>query len=120
MLRRSQVVALEVAEISPLESALTEVETKTKELASLCLRYEALARTTQQVSTNPLAMSLNGAVDAPANTGVPFYREVFLSEEYASRNAERADLIEKLRFAIDDQVGRNPSQGVAGLLMWLF
>lgn len=104
VLRRSQVVGLEIVEISPLESALTDVEMKTKELAALCLRYESLARTTQQISTNSLAMSLNSAVDAPVNTGIPLYRQMFFNEEYLTRTLERTDLIEKLRFAIDDQV----------------
>ncbi|KAF8070275.1 C2 domain in Dock180 and Zizimin proteins-domain-containing protein [Lyophyllum atratum] len=104
VLRRSEVVALEVAEISPLENALSEVELKTKELAALNMKYQALAKTSQLVSTNALAMSLNSAVDAPMNTGIASYRQLFFSPDYVARNPERAELVDKLRAAIDDQV----------------
>ncbi|GLB37233.1 putative DOCK family protein [Lyophyllum shimeji] len=104
VLRRSEVVGLEVVEISPLENALNEVEQKTKELAALNMKYQALAKTSQLVSTNALAMSLNSAVDAPANTGIASYRQLFFSPDYVARNPERAELVEKLRAAIDEQV----------------
>lgn len=98
-------MGLEVIEISPLENALNDVEQKTKELATLNLRFSAFARTQQVVSTNALAMCLNSAVDAPMNTGVTSYRQTFFSPGYVARNPERLDLVEKLRNAIDDQVG---------------
>ncbi|KAF5351982.1 hypothetical protein D9756_007382 [Leucocoprinus leucothites] len=104
VLRRSEVVDVEIAEISPLENALNEVQLKTRELASLHQKYQALAKTAQHVSTNALAMSLNGAVDAPLNTGISSYRQTFFNPEYLARNPERAELVEKLRIAIDEQV----------------
>ncbi|KAF9456631.1 cytoplasmic protein [Collybia nuda] len=104
VLRRSEVIDLEVVEMSPLEAALSEVEQKTKELAALNMKYQALAKTSQLVSTNALAMSLNGAVDAPINTGIASYRQTFFSPDYVARNPERAELVDKLRSAIDDQV----------------
>ncbi|KAH9485300.1 Dedicator of cytokinesis protein 3 [Psilocybe cubensis] len=104
VLRRSEVVNVEFVEISPLENALQEVEDKTKELIGLHLKYQALAKTAQNVSTNALAMSLNSAVDAPLNTGVASYRQIFFSPDYIARNPERAELVEKLRQAIDEQV----------------
>ncbi|KAF7321412.1 hypothetical protein MKEN_00661700 [Mycena kentingensis (nom. inval.)] len=104
VLRRSEVVGLEIVEISPVENALSEVELKTKELAALNLRYQALAKTAQPVSTNALAMSLNGAVDAPVNTGIAAYRQTFFDPEYVARYPERSELVEKLKAAIDEQV----------------
>ncbi|KAJ7262301.1 C2 domain in Dock180 and Zizimin proteins-domain-containing protein [Mycena haematopus] len=104
VLRRSEVVAAEIVEISPVENALNEVELKTKELAALHLKYQALAKTAQPVSTNALAMCLNSAVDAPMNTGVAAYRQSFFDPEYIARNPERAEVVEKLRAAIDEQV----------------
>lgn len=104
VLRRSEVVGIEVVEISPLENALNEVKLKTKELTALHMRYQALAKTSQLVSTNALAMALNSAVDAPMNTGTASYRQMFFSPDYLARNPERAELVEKLRAAIDDQV----------------
>jgi dedicator of cytokinesis protein 3 len=91
-------------EISPLENALNEVKLKTKELTALHTRYQALAKTSQLVSTTALAMSLNSAVEAPPNTGVASYRQIFFSPDYIVRNPERAELVEKLRAAVDDQV----------------
>lgn len=104
VLRRSEVVTLDVAEISPLENALQEVEEKTNELAGLHQKYQALAKTAQDVSTNALAMCLNSAVDAPLNTGIASYRQIFFSPDYIARNPERAEMVEKLRSAIDEQV----------------
>lgn len=104
VLRRSQVVDLVVVEISPIENALSEVEEKTKELSTLNLRYQNLSKTTQEVSTNALAMALNSAVDAPLNTGVSAFRQMFFSTDFAIRNPEQVELAEKLRAAIDEQV----------------
>ncbi|KAG6878530.1 hypothetical protein C0993_004428 [Termitomyces sp. T159_Od127] len=104
VLRRSEVIGLETVEMSPLEIALNEVEQKTKELMALNFKYQALAKTSQLVSTNALAMSLNSAVDAPMNTGIASYRQVFFSPDYVARHPERSQLVEKLRTAIDDQV----------------
>ncbi|KAF8145908.1 dedicator of cytokinesis-domain-containing protein, partial [Mycena galopus ATCC 62051] len=104
VLRRSEVIAAEIVEISPVENALSEMELKTKELAALNLRYHVLAKTAQPVSTNALAMCLNSAVDAPMNTGVAAYQQSFFDPEYIARNPERAEVIEKLRAAIDEQV----------------
>ncbi|KAJ7209531.1 C2 domain in Dock180 and Zizimin proteins-domain-containing protein [Mycena pura] len=104
VLRRSEVVAFETVEISPVESALSEVELKTKELAALNLKYQALAKTAQPVSTNALAMCLNSAVDAPMNTGISAYRQSFFDPEYIARHPDRAELVEKLRAAIEEQV----------------
>jgi 16S rRNA G966 N2-methylase RsmD len=95
---------MEVLEISPIENALHEVEQKTKELASLNLKYAALAKTAQVVSTNALSMSLNSAVDAPADGGISSYRQIFFDPDYIARYPERTELVEKLRKAIDDQV----------------
>lgn len=104
VLRRSEVINADLVEISPLENALHEVEEKTKELAGLHLKYQALAKTMQDVSTNALAMCLNSAVDAPVNTGVNWYRQIFFAPDYIARNPERGELVEKLRVAIDEQV----------------
>ena len=93
-----------MVEISPLENALQEVEEKSKELAGLHLRYQALAKTAQDVSTNALAMCLNSAVDAPLNTGIASYRQMFFSSDYIARHPERTEMVEKLRLAIDEQV----------------
>ncbi|KAI0063692.1 hypothetical protein BV25DRAFT_405860 [Artomyces pyxidatus] len=105
VLRRSEVVAWEVLEISPIDNALHDVEQKNKELSALNTRYSGLAKTAQVVSTNPLSMTLNSVVDAPVNGGIASYRQVFLAPEYLARYPERAESIEKLRAAIDKQVG---------------
>ncbi|KAF6760011.1 cytoplasmic protein [Ephemerocybe angulata] len=97
VLRRSEVVRSEIHELSPLENALQEVESKTKELTTLHAKYNALAKTTQVVSTNALAMSLNSA-------GIGSYRQVFFNPEYIERYPDRAESVDKLRSAIDEQV----------------
>ncbi|KAF8629938.1 hypothetical protein AX15_003177 [Amanita polypyramis BW_CC] len=104
VLRRSEILSTDVVEISPLESALNEVEEKTKELVSLKVKYEALAKTSQPVSTNALAMSLNSVVDAPLNTGIASYRHLFFDPSYLTQHPGRAELVEKLGLAIENQV----------------
>ncbi|KAJ2936556.1 hypothetical protein H1R20_g537, partial [Candolleomyces eurysporus] len=104
VLRRSEVVRIEIDELSPLQNALHEVESKTRELTTLHTKYNALAKTTQIVSTDALSMSLNSAVDAPLNTGIASYRTVFFNPEYILTHPERAESVEKLRLAIDEQV----------------
>lgn len=104
VLRRSEVVAIETVDISPIESALNDLDSKTRELSAMNVRYSTLAKTGQSVPTNALSMALNGVVDAPVHGGVALYRQAFLSPEYIAQNPDRADLVQRLRNAIDDQV----------------
>ncbi len=104
VLRRSEVTDLIMQEFSPVESALKEVQERTTKLAGMNERYSALAKTSQVVSTTPLSMELNRAVDAPSNTGISIYRQTFLSSDYVARFPDRAKLVDSLRAAIDDQV----------------
>jgi dedicator of cytokinesis protein 3 len=91
-------------EISPLENAFTEVEQRTRQIATLERKYSSIAKTGQVVSTNALSMSLNAVVDASTEESIPYYRNAFLTPEYLERHPERAELIQKLREAIDEQV----------------
>jgi dedicator of cytokinesis protein 3 len=77
VLRRSEVVAVEIVKLSPVENALLEVEQKNKELNALNMKYSSLAKTAQVVLTNPLSMALNGVVDTPAGGGIARYRSSF-------------------------------------------
>jgi dedicator of cytokinesis protein 3 len=104
VLRRSEIVAIETLDISPIENALNEIEEKTKELLALELKYSALAKTSQSVSTNALAMCLNSAVDSPVDAGMASYRQSFFSPEYVVRHPDRVDQVEKLKKAVEDQV----------------
>jgi dedicator of cytokinesis protein 3 len=103
VLRRSEIIAVEVVEISPIERVLNDVEQRTKELVGLYSRYSTAVKTGQPVSTNPLTMALNTAVDAPQENGVPSFRH-FLSNEYIMRNPDKIQIVERLRIAIDDHV----------------
>ena len=103
VLRRSEIIAVEVIEISPIERVLNDVEQRTKELEGLYARYSIAVKTGQHVSTNPLTMALNTAVDAPQENGVPSFRH-FLSNEYIMRNPDKIQVIERLRIGIDDHV----------------
>ena len=104
VLRRSEVVDVTIVEISPIEAALEEVQERTRELQGFNTRYSALAKTGQSVPTTPLAMSLNAAVDAPITGGIGSFRQTFLTDDYLARYPDRADKVEKLRLAIEDQV----------------
>jgi dedicator of cytokinesis protein 3 len=104
VLKRSEIIRLEVNEISPVEIALAEVEQKNKELTSLNLKYSSLAKTSQVVSTNPLSMALNSVVDAPAGGGISSYRTSFMAPDYVTKYPDRQEFVDKLRSAVDQQV----------------
>ncbi|KAF8521278.1 cytoplasmic protein [Hysterangium stoloniferum] len=103
VMRRSEVVDTASIEISPLEHAFNEVEERTRKVAALERRYATMLKTGQAISTNALSMSLNAVVDAPMEEGVPHYRHVFFTPGYTERHPERAELVHKLREAIDEQ-----------------
>ncbi|PWN21805.1 hypothetical protein BCV69DRAFT_268306, partial [Microstroma glucosiphilum] len=100
VLRRSEVVDVHVTEISPIQHALDDVEAKTVELVGLEKRCAKASQGGAKVDTNRLAMTLNGAVDAPLNGGIPLYRRTFLDESEGIPPQD-ADLAERLRRAID-------------------
>lgn len=87
-----------------MESALQEVQQRTHDLQGLSQKYITIAQTAGMVSTTPLSMTLNAAVDAPRDTGVSAFRQTFLSGDYVARYPDRAEQVEKLRAAIDEQV----------------
>jgi dedicator of cytokinesis protein 3 len=104
VLRRSEVVQTQAIYISPIESALADLEQKTRELAGLYMRYTAVAQTGNPVSTNPFSMTLNSFVDAPSDSGIALWRRTFLSPEYLSLWPDRANHVETLRKVIDEHV----------------
>ncbi|KAG5459079.1 MAG: dedicator of cytokinesis-domain-containing protein [Olpidium bornovanus] len=110
LLRRSEVIRSETNEISPVENALIAMNTKNKELRSLAKKYGAIAADiavsgpSQKVNANPLTMSLNGAVDAPVNGGVPMYKQAFFDPKYVEHNPDKETLVRQLRDAINEQV----------------
>jgi dedicator of cytokinesis protein 3 len=104
VLKRSEIVAFEVNEITPVEIALAEVVQKNKELAAVNMKYSALAKAAQDISTNPLTMALNSVVDVPAGAGISSYRTSFFAPEYATKHPERGEFVDKLRSAVDQQV----------------
>ncbi|GAA5832812.1 hypothetical protein JCM11251_005773 [Rhodosporidiobolus azoricus] len=108
VLRRSEVVEIRLIEISPVENALKDVESKRHELTTLERRYRALAETEsdkRKINSNPLSMALNGAVDAPINQGIPTYRQAFLKPELiATLPPAQVGVIHQLENSIDELV----------------
>ncbi|KAJ1032676.1 hypothetical protein NDA16_000699 [Ustilago loliicola] len=104
VLRRSEVAEVYVVEISPLEKALEDVKAKTFELETLEKKYISIRKvSTGKINTNRLSMALNGAVDAPADEGVPMYKRTFFTQGYLSTHADQQEVIDSLREAIDAQ-----------------
>ncbi|KAG1094700.1 hypothetical protein G6F42_018707 [Rhizopus arrhizus] len=112
IVRRSKIISSQTRVISPIENAVTAMENKNKELESLEKKYAAhlpksgrrMSSLAPPVNINPFSMSLNGAVDAPVNGGVPLYKKAFLSKEYWDKNPEMRQWIYRLQNAIQDQV----------------
>lgn len=115
IVRRSKIISSQTSVISPIENAVTAMENKNKELESLEKKYAAylprnnrrMSSLAQPININPFSMSLNGAVDAPVNGGVPLYKKAFLTKDYWDKNPEMRQWIHRLQNAIEDQVQYN-------------
>ncbi|KAI7952095.1 hypothetical protein MJO28_007779 [Puccinia striiformis f. sp. tritici] len=104
VLKRSEILEIRVLEISPIENAIMITEQKTRELESLYRRYLALTKSSDdKLNTNPLSMALNTVVDTPAKTGIPAFRNVFLSPSYLEEHPSQQHPVQMLRKAIDHQ-----------------
>ncbi|KZT43476.1 hypothetical protein SISSUDRAFT_1039891 [Sistotremastrum suecicum HHB10207 ss-3] len=101
VLKRSEIVKQYMTELSPLETALLDMEQKNKELSALDLKFTTLAQTGQTISSNPLTATLSNLVDNPH---VVQYRDIFLDPDYAVRHPERAAQLHTLREAIMEQI----------------
>lgn len=104
VLRRSEIVDVQVINTSPIENAIHDVETRTRELQLLEVKYSSLAQTETHIPTNPLAAALNNAVDMSDDGGVVMFRQVFLGQDYLSMHPDQVDAMHKLSIAIEDQV----------------
>lgn len=113
---------MQVADISPLENALAEVQSKTLELETLEKRYRQLVssgttgRNGLQADTSALSMALNSAVDTGLAGGIPLYRRAFFDSAFVTANADKTDTLNELRIAIDDQVRTSTSLGFQNIL----
>lgn len=112
IVRRSKIIQSQAHVISPIENAVVAVENKNKELESLERKYAVhipkhnrrVSGLAQSVNINPFSMSLNGAVDAPVNGGIPLYKKAFLGKDYWEKNPDMRQWIYRLQEAIQDQV----------------
>lgn len=99
---------INITDISPIENALKDVETKTRELTGLEHRYRSLGRaqSEKKPNTNVLSMALNSVVDAPIDQGVPMYRAIFLESDYLLNNSGQGKIVHALSSSIDELVSR--------------
>lgn len=105
IVRRSKIIHSQLIVVSPIENAVKAMENKNNELISLEKKYSAyLNHHGTHININPFSMSLNGAVDAPVNGGVPLYKKAFLSKAYWDKNPEMRPWIQRLQDAIYQQV----------------
>ncbi|CAO3653315.1 unnamed protein product [Mucor hiemalis] len=113
IVRRSKIIHSQLSVVSPIENAVTAMENKNDELLSLEKKYSAHlgingsrrpSTAHHNLNINPFSMSLNGAVDAPVNGGVPLYKKAFLSKLYWDKNPDMHDWIHRLQEAIHQQV----------------
>jgi dedicator of cytokinesis protein 3 len=113
VLRRSEIVEIRLIEISPVENALKDVESKRTELSNLERRYRGISQSEpdrRKINCNSLSMALNGAVDAPMNQGIPKYRQAFLQPEFiASLPPSQVAIVRQLEDSIDQLVRPLPS-----------
>lgn len=99
LLGRSEVESVRYEQISPIDSALSEVRKATRSLQSA-----SNSQPVPKLDVKHLGTVINGAVDSPVNGGVSRYRQVFLSPEYAERYPDDRKKVEEVRLAILDYV----------------
>ncbi|KAK9764626.1 Deoxycytidine kinase 1 [Basidiobolus ranarum] len=105
LLRRAEVVSMIIEEHSPIENAVAAMKSKTKELSALEKKYQTYVGTdTSKINSNPLAMALNGAIDAPVNGGVSMYKQAFLTDEFIKQNPDKEQTVNQLLSLIDEQI----------------
>ncbi|KAI9140106.1 dedicator of cytokinesis-domain-containing protein [Paraphysoderma sedebokerense] len=102
-LTRSEVISVRTVEFSPIENAVQAMTQKNQELLQLEKKY-GVYKQPGEVNCNPLSMSLNGAVDAPVNGGVPMYKKAFIKSDFRKQSEEQGILVQKLEDSIDEQV----------------
>lgn len=107
VLRRSEIVDVQVVRSSPIENAIADVEARTRELQMLEMKYSTLSQTETLIPTNPLDAALNNVVDMPADGGVIMYRQAFLGSDYLVEHPDQVDAMHKLSLAIEDQVSQS-------------
>ncbi|KAK5575410.1 hypothetical protein RB653_006543 [Dictyostelium firmibasis] len=71
--RRAEVIKKLHVDLSPIENAINSVSSKNEELDEMVKKYEK----SPQLNLNPLAMALNGSIDAAVNGGISLYKEAF-------------------------------------------
>lgn len=95
---------MQTVELSPVDSALLDVEEHVKELSQLQAKFEVFLEMDNAASTNDLTMALNEIVDAPPENGLEFYRTVFFTPDYLDGHPSQEASILKLRQALDELV----------------
>ncbi|KAF2072444.1 hypothetical protein CYY_006237 [Polysphondylium violaceum] len=95
--RRAEVINKSFIELSPIENAINSVTSKNEELDEMVNKYEKNA----QLNLNPLAMALNGIIDAAVNGGINLYREVFFDVPESKRPDQ--SFLSKLSLGIKKQ-----------------
>lgn len=101
ILRWFEVVDLRTEELSPIEFACESITNKNRELKHLITQYSSESK---HLNINPLSMMLQGIIDAAVMGGISKYQDAFFTSDYASRNPNLADKVDRLRDLIFEQV----------------
>lgn len=98
--RRSEVVRHHEVELSPVDNALTVVNSKNNELREMIERYQK----SNESNISPFTMVLKGIISADVGGGTKMYKDAFFSKDFASQHPEKADVIQMLRQAVGTQL----------------
>eukprot|EP01132_Coremiostelium_polycephalum_P009687 gene9687-11888_t len=95
--RRAEVIKKTHVDLNPIENAINSVSGKNDELDEMMKKYDQ----NPQLNLNPLAMALNGSIDAAVNGGISLYKEAFFDKSHLIKEK---DLISKLATLLRKQV----------------
>lgn len=93
ILRWFPVTESQVFELSPLQTAIEEMEKANRQLTELILSHRA----DPHLPLHPLTMKLQGIVDAAVNGGINNYEKAFFSDRYLLDHPEDVELVSQLQ-----------------------
>ena len=112
ILRRTDILESYSVEMSPVESAIIDVQQKTEDLdllhrrfvSAMPVRSSPASPDSAKINTNPLSMQLNACVDTGQSGGIALYRRAFFDANFIAGNPDKLEFVTELRTAIDDHV----------------
>jgi len=98
--RRTEILNVEIVEISPVNTAVGQVEGKNIELVDSNKKYDVEPDDGNAKNISPFTMVLKGSIDAAVNGGIERYNDAFFDPAYVKANPADAGIVRRLKDAL--------------------